>query len=579
MTHKAAIRQGKTFMILLPFVENDTLDVFLRGGFKEGESTTAERFRYNFSNKFPLLESDTTLHTALVKQAYLLADALLWLHHDLSEFGKPQIYIAHMDLKPHNILIKGDPLDKNTPAGTWMISDFGISGFHETSNEPTNEENGTILNVAARLTSRTPLDDAIRGRGPFQPPEMALERMRPKLRDQLRPDYRKCDVWSFGCILSEILAFALGKRGGVIHFRDIRYHGGDDNFYSFTTSPEGAISDITAENTKLKVSVTRWMDEISETYAGSWAPDFLEILRNASLRPCPSDRGDIRLIKKNLYQLYPRLESNPLRPASALLSTRPDASKATGVEALRKLPNLSTRTPQGPSEPNESSQSLPAQPGPGARLVANPQLLHPSLSVPGLNPNQAQYGQIQGSPDSTATSSTTRNTDSQETERATIAGLPSATSSIPPQTGLNNHQHIHVQDGDFSSYSTMTVPRIEGDDVKSAALDSTGERIAILSKTAVCISSTLEPSIKTQRLSIPSGVQWDRIRLAYPLLAIIGARRSNEILVSQMALFDFFVTVRILPFYGFCVVEHELWSKIQNLRRPLMFVELFFSPF
>lgn len=520
-------------------VEHGTLDVLLRGGYQEGKTTSDERHQYDISERFPLLQSDANLHTALVEQAYHLADALKWLHHGLTKVGCSQDrYLAHMDLTPYNILIQGNPQDKSTPAGTWMISDFGISGFHEKTNEPVHAQDGTICNVATSLT-RELRDDADRGHGSFQPPEVDLERKYKQLRDRRLHDYRLCDVWSFGCILSEILAFALGKREGVLNFRDKRLQGNDLNFFTFVNFPKEPDFAVTAANTQLKKPITDWMNAMLKTYADSWVSVFVEVLRDESLKPCPSDRADIEDVMTSLRDVLTKLNAAEyrgiatLRPASARLLATPDTRTNVGPDALHSPSNR----PIGGMQASSGTAAAATQQGSLVSLGSSPQY-HPGRpSVPQIVVGgAAQHGRMPDTPDSIILGSDSPNLPNanvQETETVASTDIQSA-SSLPLSTDLGNHRQISTMDGPFNSSSIVRVPGIEGEHIKSVALDLNGERIALLSKTHVFVFMTMNPSISDPKIPISAGVHWDTIMLTYPLLAIKG-NVSKEVKVSRVS--------------------------------------------
>ncbi|KAL9044576.1 MAG: hypothetical protein Q9214_002297 [Letrouitia sp. 1 TL-2023] len=462
MIHKAAIVHDQKFMILLPLAINYNLEVFLREGMQPGKSTANCEKKYDFSTKFPNLGVDGKLHKAVIKQVYQLADALLWLHSDITLFETQDRYLAHMDLKPENILIHGNPLNEETPAGTWTVCDFGISAFHKSSNKPI-QGAPTIRDLTTKLTSRRPLSNAERGHGPYQPPEVALERKKEESSQELHHsqslDNRKCDVWSFGGVLSDVLAFALGRSKGVQNLRTARFHEGDDNFYMFTVSPINANANITASNTRLKERIRSWGSELTQKYTESWVRGYVNVVFNASMLPCPADRKSMKDIRDDLGKLEPEAESVATEPLNRGLLV--------------------------PPEPQPLDPPTPVIPYPPFTL-------------------RVEIPDNQGSPQTSSARS----------------GIISA--------GYQRSQ-TNVE---FSLRCTLPMPLRRGLKVKNTVFDLTGARIAILCQTAVYVFSTSDPITEEWHWDLLPGHSWDSVRLAYPLLALIGATGSGEVIAE-----------------------------------------------
>ena len=88
---------------------------------------------YDFNQAFPQLESEQTLHQALLKRMFQIASALVRLHEEPHLFGELDRYLAHSDLKPENILLvhhnHAGTSASHHPAGKWRLTDFGVSVF------------------------------------------------------------------------------------------------------------------------------------------------------------------------------------------------------------------------------------------------------------------------------------------------------------------------------------------------------------------------------------------------------------------------------------------------------------------
>lgn len=302
MKHIAALIHGDEFMIILPLANLYNLEIFLRGGYEPNPSTDDLRQKYDFEVEFPMLKTSVELQHAVVKEAHYLASALKWLHEDLKVFGSADRYLAHMDLKPANVLLVGDP---RSPAGKWMLSDFGVSSFDKATNARSNTP--SIRDVGLRFTSRGFQDRIVRGHGPYQPPEVHFDNV----------DNRKCDVWSFSCVLCDILAFAVGRTESVYALRNSRYGPDDDYFYETSASTKTKTQTVDDSNTKLKSEISGWWDSLeSEHYSTGWVIDYINVLRNA-LKIKPSDRPGIGEIVQGLSGLAISRDS----PASKALDT------------------------------------------------------------------------------------------------------------------------------------------------------------------------------------------------------------------------------------------------------------------
>lgn len=294
MQHIASIIHGNNFMILLPLARHGDLEIFLRGGYKPGADTRYTQKIYDFDETFPELACEETLHRALLKEMFEIARALVWLHEELHLFGKLDRYLAHLDLKPENILLvqdnRGGTAGSDHPAGKWMLTDFGVSVFEKDTNEKATRVH-SIRDVGPRLTSRANRDE-MRGYGPYQPPEVDLDKV----------DGRKCDVWSLACILCDVLAFAFGKSTALHKFRALRYDGKDDYFYRARGSSENRARVINSSNTELKSEIKDWFQ--SHRYASThiWVPHYVSIIERA-LVPRPLGRPDMMQIMQGLGSL------------------------------------------------------------------------------------------------------------------------------------------------------------------------------------------------------------------------------------------------------------------------------------
>ena len=157
-------------------------------------STDLDRFLRNCPPILPGI-ADLINHIATI------AGALKFLHEGLQLPGRA-VACYHMDLKPDNVLVFSNKYDL---LGVWKISDFGISTVKENAARPRESEIvSDEFNTVGELVRRFRLTSGLppkRGPRPYQAPEV----------DGSGESHvgTKSDVWSFGCIFVEVLAFAL----------------------------------------------------------------------------------------------------------------------------------------------------------------------------------------------------------------------------------------------------------------------------------------------------------------------------------------------------------------------------------
>ena len=482
MKHIAAIVHGNEFMIILPHADLYDLEIFLRGGYEPNPNTDVQKRIYDFDKKFPKLNESMKLQRALVEEAHQLASALKWLHEDLRIFGSFKRYLAHMDLKPANILLVSDD---RSPAGKWMLSDFGISSFDKETNARA-ADTPSIRDVGHRLTSWGFQDVTVRGHGPYQPPEVNL----------MGVDSRKCDVWSFGCILCEVLAFAIGKTEAVTDLRRKRYVGGDDYFYQ-TIGPRGKqIHGIDDCNTKLKSEIVVWWKGLDYSSA-SWIVEYIQVLQKA-LRPKPSDRPDILEIVTSLSEL------DPLIPSQTNGVPSPES------EVLSRMPQITGPPSQESSSIIVSPESSPLQ----GRMI----------DLQGTAPEGEKQDQILSeflSPEyalhrKNATGVEDEEDGSQKSSSGEDEKEPTA--SVGVLGFIEQHETI------------ISLPKKEK--VRAIAISPSPLQIAVLFKHSVHLVSIVEGEERTRHVELSPKVDWKKIRLASQCFAVYGLGRQHEKHVS-----------------------------------------------
>ncbi|KAG8530305.1 uncharacterized protein KY384_004807 [Bacidia gigantensis] len=322
LRHLAAIQHGNSqdgykFLILFPYVHHFNLEIFLREGADPEKGTTDSKQWYLFENRFPLLQNETTRQRAIIKQAWSLAGALRFLHEQLQIYGNNDYYIAHCDFKPDNILIDGHPDDVKTPAGEWKLTDFGISAFEKSTNARPNQ-NVTLRDFAERVTSSS-TSKAPRGHGPYQPPEVVLEKDKESRLlfaqgEGERLDSRRCDEWSFACVMCDLLGFSLAKNQGVKDMRRAKWDGQNARFYESSITSITAESVVTEANTVLKPNLVAWLRRLETASVPLWVPKWIALIREI-LRPCQASRPGIAHIHSSLSELA-RNEYQSIQPSS-----------------------------------------------------------------------------------------------------------------------------------------------------------------------------------------------------------------------------------------------------------------------
>ena len=210
----------------------------------------------HFLNK-PCYESRCGGIIELIKEASNVADAIRWLHGGLRISGKV-LFCCHMDLKLDNILVY---LDYPSRVGWWKISDFGISSMVEraTSEHSPRRSSSALLSVPspaqslARITG-TARFSVHRPPGPYTAPELDYG-------NEVGPS---SDIWSFGCMLYQVLARGAG---GIELLKEL-----NDKRRSMTNGfTNDHFYQKTASGNCLHPSVSEWLESPHSLPNGSFA--------------------------------------------------------------------------------------------------------------------------------------------------------------------------------------------------------------------------------------------------------------------------------------------------------------------
>lgn len=251
----------------------------------------------------------------LVKESYLLADALAFLHEGL--YKETRYTLAHNDLKPENILVfypNSKKIEERFPVGQWKIADFGLAKI-KAQCEPTrikrnsNRQNltpepqrgmGTVADIdlthrrvrsASGASFRS--DDMTKSKqdpGRYSAPE--IEGI-----GEAQPDARKADIWAFGCVLAEVLAFGVNP-SLVDELRkecELPEHL-DQRFYDMTTN-------------ETKPTVRNWLKELdskceSRRFRKEWIKKCANLICDNILVRDPRGRSSAKEIRTRLESIY-----------------------------------------------------------------------------------------------------------------------------------------------------------------------------------------------------------------------------------------------------------------------------------
>lgn len=224
---------------------------------------------YDMDEKFPRAKNTHQLRMSLLAQSKNLASALEFLHNGFTTKANDwKIKCAHLDLKPSNILIF-ESSQRDEVVGSWKLSDFGISvfGAEHLQGSPTVQlgSAGDYFMKFADTIRTSPK----RIPGVYQAPE--IEHPQPTSDDSNSPEHgaRTSDIWSFGAIFAEVLAYAHDGARGVKTFDQRRRRrttiNGElirnDFFYTTTTEhmrrPSSTLPCI------VRREVSLWLDEFS----------------------------------------------------------------------------------------------------------------------------------------------------------------------------------------------------------------------------------------------------------------------------------------------------------------------------
>lgn len=259
MIHIATLIHSNDYMILFPLAQLGNLQQLLYGNQPQALQDMIET------------ATDETLCNHLLKQSANIADAIQWLHTKRDVGNDEDLYLAHMDLKPDNILIRGMRGD-DVPScvGKWVISDFGISTVGPTRSHPS--RNVSVRDIYNRAVTKTMNVPANRGYGDYQAPEVQ-KRGHGKIG-------RKSDVWSLAAIFCMVLTYALGKDVLVKEFDEHRIQFGTHGVQSKYFYSAKNLAGQSPEEYELRPAVSVWLNKLCKyENPGMWISCATQIIR------------------------------------------------------------------------------------------------------------------------------------------------------------------------------------------------------------------------------------------------------------------------------------------------------------
>lgn len=252
--------------IVSPYASLGDLAQFLAGGY--GVIDGQRRQIYDMAKKFHGAADTHQLRISLLEQSKRLADALVFLHNGFRTSASDCIIkCAHLDLKPSNILIF-DPKKDDEVVGNWKLCDFGISVFAaEHPQGSPKVKLGSAGDFIMKLEEKTIRTAPKRMPGEYQAPEIELTQLSQEYNVNSKHGGRGSDIWSFGAIFAEVLAFARGNASGVRSFNRkrrcrTRVHGEliqNDFFYTTVDDNMGSTSPLPCV---LRTEVSQWLESI-----------------------------------------------------------------------------------------------------------------------------------------------------------------------------------------------------------------------------------------------------------------------------------------------------------------------------
>ena len=275
----------------------------------------------------------------IIDEAANIAHALDFLHKNFHVDGNHRP-CYHLDLKPANILIfsrRSYPPEKRDEIGEWVITDFGVSAFHERN----------VTGASKTLPRREP--------GTYQPPEIDTSLGSPSVN-------AKGDIWALGGILCMVLAFILAGNRGV------EQHVQQRSFTAVGPQEQDFYYEIlrqTKPKAILKRKVQAWLLEIEHSSTGmTWMIDLIRECLNVDEHERPDAISVYKSLKKPQTRPEHRLRIHPTisQSSSRPLPAANDFSQSPGMAStVRGFFTPNNRRKQSPNLNAEQSLSPAAR--------------------------------------------------------------------------------------------------------------------------------------------------------------------------------------------------------------------------
>jgi serine/threonine protein kinase len=302
----------------------------------------------------------------LLREMSCVADALENLHFRLNLRGK-RMACAHVDLKPDSILVQWKLNSARQPVGRWLLQDFDIAWIKESSEDPDTLAPGDFL-------AHFSLAKAQRNPTPFSAPEL-----QPNTSNLVG---RERDMWSFGCLLALVLAFAVGGPrlvDDLAKSKDSIQLGRAPTNYFYTIEDGKAM---------LKPALTRWLTSLrTGTLECRWIERTIDLVFGILVER-PTSRLNSQQAQEQL-RIICREEERYMKTQCWWIS--PEAPIPTGTEYP-----IPPRIPDDgliPVQPKDSMSHIPIS----GQVLSTPTYdigqspSNPAYEVPGLIPVYPDY--------------------------------------------------------------------------------------------------------------------------------------------------------------------------------------------